>query len=48
MLAQEFIYGLWDNNEQGPTLTGTRPPFITNLETSILKTFVEALNTNSN
>ena len=23
MLAQDFIYGLWDNNEQGLTLTGT-------------------------
>ena len=23
MLAWEFIYGLWDNNEQGPTLTRT-------------------------
>ena len=24
MLAQEFIYDLRDNNEQGPTLTGTK------------------------
>ena len=23
MLAQEFIYGFWDNNEQGPTMTET-------------------------
>ena len=27
MLAQDFIYDFWDNNEQGPTLTGTLQVF---------------------